>query len=134
MSFIDNADQELKENEKLRKDFSAKTGIEFSGYFVSTKQAAPRLKISNKMSLDSLVKDIEDLNKYLLPIEGYIQYEIFDSSMNYIKNDNPHHYILMIGSNIKIINEYNNEVVSEFKTLLDALQWIQKNASYEEVK
>ncbi len=132
MDFINHADKESEKNDNLRKEFSVKTGIEFSGYFFSTKQSAPRLKINSKTSIDLLAKNMEELNKHLLPIESYIQYEIYDSSMNNIKNDNPHHYILMIGSDIKIINEYNNETISEFKTLLDALEWVQKNANYEE--
>lgn len=132
MDFINHADKESEENDNLRKEFSVKTGIEFSGYFFSTKQSAPRLKINSKTSIDLLAKNMEELNKHLLPIESYIQYEIYDSSMNNIKSSDPHHYILMIGSDIKIINEYNNEVVSEFKTLLDALEWVQKNANYEE--
>jgi len=133
MDFLNNADVESEENTRLREEFSKNTGIGFSGYFFSTKQASPQLKISKSLSgnkLVELISFIQDLNLHLIPIDSYIQYEIYDSN---IDSKEYHHYILYIGSDIKIINEYNNEVVSTFETIYDAIIWIQENANYEEV-
>lgn len=125
MKFLDNIPNESVEQTQLREDFSKKIGIGFSGYFFSTGQAAPQLKIGSKTDLSQIVEGIKLLSAYLKQIDGYVQFEVYDKMGD-------HHYILYVGSDIKIINEYNNEEVAKFQSIADAVDWIQKNASWEE--